>query len=234
MQKEKKLVAFIGSRRGHNSNGERVIREFLELEYWKDYSVTIISANELQIKQCQGCNQCFQQGYCVYDKLDDMGEIKEKLIDADLILVYSPVFVHNVNAATKNFIDRIAAWTHIFRLIGKRVIVCSGSSGNGDEFVIAYLRKVMISMGACVIGQLIIHTDKKDYSNEYEQLIQRVKNSYERPDSCKIASWQNELFHVYKEIYMGRNDLYEARYWEENRMFDYSNFKEFFYARLLQ
>lgn len=39
----------------------------------------------------------------------------------------SPVYMHNVSSGMKNFLDRIAYWSHIFALRGKNAMVIASA-----------------------------------------------------------------------------------------------------------
>lgn len=227
---KKKVFAFIGSERGKNSVEYKYLKEFLELDYWSSFDIEITTSKDVNLKNCIGCTNCFTKGQCSI-KDDDMEEIKKKMVEADVIIISSPVYVHNVSAATKNLIDRIGYWSHIYKLIGKRVIVCSCSGGNGDNFIIAYLKKVFLAMGSYIAGELRL-CDGNDYKEDYENVIESLKKSFENPRSCKVASIQNEFFNGFQKKYLDVKAGAEAEYWRVNGLQDYNSFREFFYDNL--
>jgi multimeric flavodoxin WrbA len=67
--------------------------------------VEIISLQNLEIQPCDGCDGCQNgQGGCVID--DDMQEIYPILIEADAIVIGTPVYWYNMTAQMKACIDR--------------------------------------------------------------------------------------------------------------------------------
>jgi multimeric flavodoxin WrbA len=56
------------------------------------------------IKPCDGCGVCFKTGECHIK--DDMGEVSEKLLEAEGIIFGSPVYFYNITAQGKAVIDR--------------------------------------------------------------------------------------------------------------------------------
>ncbi len=65
--------------------------------------------HRMNIQPCDGCNTCESMidGYCIIH--DDMQILYPKLIEADAVLIASPVYWFNVSAQTKLLIDRIHA-----------------------------------------------------------------------------------------------------------------------------
>ena len=67
-----------------------------------------IIIRDLQIAPCNSCGGCWEKGDCVID--DDMQKIYPKLVDADGIIVASPIYFMGVSAQLKAFIDRCQAF----------------------------------------------------------------------------------------------------------------------------
>ena len=62
---------------------------------------------------CTGCYYCREHaGKCVFN--DDMGELLQKIIDCDVLVLSSPVYFYSICAQLKAVIDRtVARWTEI-------------------------------------------------------------------------------------------------------------------------
>lgn len=58
-----------------------------------------------KINYCQGCGACYSLGKCCPQK-DDMEEILEKMISADVIVLATPVYFYTMDAQMKTLIDR--------------------------------------------------------------------------------------------------------------------------------
>jgi len=58
----------------------------------------------LNIKGCIGCGHCDTQSTCIFD--DDMTPLYERVIQAERIVIGSPIYFYTVTAQTKAFIDR--------------------------------------------------------------------------------------------------------------------------------
>jgi len=210
--KEKKVTCFIASMRGTNSREYEVLSPFLQ-ELKISNKVELIMANQIILNHCCGCCQCFECGVCPQDNLDDMGEIKRKLIESDIIIISSPVYIHHISGIMKDFIDRIAYWSHVFELLAKRIIVCSATETTGNEYVIAYIKKVFQTFGGYVVGEISINKFINDYSNSFSETVNNIKLSYEFPDKCKTSSFQEGQFATLKDKHLNGGNTYEAIEW---------------------
>ena len=56
------------------------------------------------INYCRGCGICNSTHKCVQN--DDMAELNDKMVKADVIALASPVYLYTVDAQLKKFIDR--------------------------------------------------------------------------------------------------------------------------------
>ena len=58
----------------------------------------------MNIGYCRGCGACNTTHKCV--QKDDMAEILDKMVDADAIVLSTPVYFYSVDGQMKTFIDR--------------------------------------------------------------------------------------------------------------------------------
>ncbi len=72
-------------------------------------STESVYLNGLNIKPCQGCYACQEENSkgCVIK--DDMQDLYSKVIDADALIIASPVYWFTMSAQTKIFMDRCMA-----------------------------------------------------------------------------------------------------------------------------
>ena len=108
----KKVLILSGSpRKGGNS--DLLCGEFLRGAIEAGHDVEKIRVAEKKIGYCSGCYYCQKSGG-VCAKKDDMAEILQKIIDADVIVFASPVYFYSVDAQLKTLIDRtVARWTEV-------------------------------------------------------------------------------------------------------------------------
>ncbi|MDR1489438.1 MAG: NAD(P)H-dependent oxidoreductase [Desulfovibrio sp.] len=97
------ILVVNGSPRAENSNSMQLTRAFLD---GADYGAEIITVTKLRIKPCLGCFACWQKtpGQCAIK--DDMAEVLNKIIAADMIIWSFPLYYFSLPGALKNFIDR--------------------------------------------------------------------------------------------------------------------------------
>ena len=108
----KKVLILSGSpRKGGNS--DTLCDEFAKGALEAGNEVEKIRVAEKNISPCKGCYFCRKhKGKCALN--DDMGEILQKIIDADVLVLASPVYFYSVCAQLKAVIDRtVARWTEI-------------------------------------------------------------------------------------------------------------------------
>ncbi|MCF8070391.1 MAG: flavodoxin family protein [Desulfobacterales bacterium] len=100
-------------------------------------SVESIYLNGLNLKPCQGCYTCKKKDSkgCAVD--DDMQDIYPKVIEADALIIASPVYWFNMSAQIKIFLDRCYALYNNNQdenpLSGKKIAIAM-SYGDKDAF----------------------------------------------------------------------------------------------------
>ena len=101
-----KVLGILGSpRRGGNS--EILLKAFLEGAAGAGAEVEEINLRDFKISPCLEIYHCFKDGTCPIK--DDMREIYDKLLEADVVALASPVFFYGVTAQAKAMIDRTQA-----------------------------------------------------------------------------------------------------------------------------
>lgn len=103
-----KILLINGSPKGGGSNSLRLSQAFLKgfRSAVPEAEVERVDLCDKTIQPCRGCFCCWNKtpGRCVID--DDMAEILEKRIQADLVVWSFPLYFFNVPGPLKNFIDR--------------------------------------------------------------------------------------------------------------------------------
>ena len=151
----KKALALIGSNQGkHSCTAQFAERIFSEAQKLCDtpFEVEIITTDQLRLEYCQGCCLCFRECICPTDLIDDMPVLKQKLREADFIILGSPVYAHQVSGQMKTIIDRLSYWLHLMPLAGKPGIAISTTAGTGEMEILNYLIKMMLPMGLKPVG----------------------------------------------------------------------------------
>lgn len=98
-----KILAINGSHRA-GQNTAKLLSLALGEAQARGAETELVELSELNIEYCSGCNRCLGKPMCSID--DDMTQLKEKMLEADGIILGSPDYFSNVTARTKCFIDR--------------------------------------------------------------------------------------------------------------------------------
>ncbi len=98
-----KCTLFLGSAR-KNGNTEILLQQIIKGIASKSGEITLFRLAELDIHPCIGCGSCEKTGNCVFQ--DDMNAIYQSIIEADRIVIGSPIYFYHLTAQTKCFIDR--------------------------------------------------------------------------------------------------------------------------------
>jgi len=96
-----KVLAICGSPR-KEGNTEIMLKEALKGAEEEGAEAELITLAEKRIEYCLGCDDCKYP--CVIR--DDMDEIYKKMINADIIILGTPVYWCTLSGLLKNFIDR--------------------------------------------------------------------------------------------------------------------------------
>jgi multimeric flavodoxin WrbA len=101
-----RIVGFMGSpRQKHNT--AVLVGEVLQGAKEQGADIQVYDLNELNISGCQACMTCKSEDACALD--DDMGRLYEEVLQADGVVIGSPVYMWQMSAQTKLFVDRLFA-----------------------------------------------------------------------------------------------------------------------------
>ncbi|MHB9073315.1 MAG: NAD(P)H-dependent oxidoreductase [Desulfobaccales bacterium] len=124
--------------------GQHLSQAGLELEE--------IFLSQHQIGFCTGCATCLETGSCWLR--DDYKSVVRSVLEADAVILASPVYFFNVTAQMKAFLDRSLGYGHRPRRDWKPGLALSVSAGHGETWVADYLGRVMRAFGAYAVGKL--------------------------------------------------------------------------------
>ena len=100
-----RIVVLVGSVR-RDGNTELLAKAFAE-GAGKHHEVELVSVADYRINPCRGCNYCYtsEGNRCIQQ--DDMPAIYEKLRQADMVVIASPVYFYGISAQLKTLVDRL-------------------------------------------------------------------------------------------------------------------------------
>lgn len=107
----KKVLILSGSpRKGGNS--DILCDQFMKGAEESGNEVEKIRVAEKNIGYCRACYACRGTGVCIIK--DDVADILQKMIEADVLVLASPVYFYSIDAQLKALIDRtVARWTEV-------------------------------------------------------------------------------------------------------------------------
>ena len=135
----KKVLILSGSPR-KSGNSDLLCDEFMRGAQESGNQVEKIRVAEKKIGFCSACYYCRQSGG-VCAKKDDMAEILQKMIDADVIVLSSPVYFYSIDAQLKAVIDRtVARWTEVKNKEFYYIVTCADEERESQERTIECFR----------------------------------------------------------------------------------------------
>ena len=104
---KKILILSSSPRRGGNS--DTLCDKFMQGAIEAGNNVEKIFLKDKKINYCTGCGLCTISNFTRCSQDDDMKEILDKMIEADVIVMATPVYFYTMCAQMKTLIDRCCA-----------------------------------------------------------------------------------------------------------------------------
>ena len=174
-----KIIGIVGSpRRGGNT--EILVKEALKAVAEKEIETELITLAGKEIKPCDGCRQCRDKKIDCHIK-DDLQPIFQKMLEADGIILATPVYVGSATAQTKALIDRVAYLSlakdrPLENKVGAPIVVGRRA---GQDFTFAQLLLFFFVTGMVIPGttywSIAFGRDKGEVIQD-EEGINTVKN----------------------------------------------------------
>jgi multimeric flavodoxin WrbA len=125
----KHVVAINGSSK--NANTHRLISEIANVLAVHQIHVTVINLGDYKIDDCIGCELCIRKTSSCFQK-GGAQTILSKLVEADGIILASPVYLMHITGKLKSLIDKTASWVHRPPMVGKPALVVATTAGSAD------------------------------------------------------------------------------------------------------
>ena len=100
-----KIVVLLGSMR-KGGNTDLLVQAFVNGAI-QNNEIEVVAVADYRVKPCIGCNACFTSDENKCFQTDDMNRIYEKLRNADVLVIASPVYFYGISAELKAMIDRL-------------------------------------------------------------------------------------------------------------------------------
>ncbi len=134
----KNVLILSGSpRKGGNS--DLLCDEFMRGATEAGHKVTKINVADKRIAPCRACYACKGTGKCAIK--DDMADILQTMIDADVLVLASPVYFYSIDAQLKALIDRtVARWLEVKNKEFYYIATCADEERASIETTLACFR----------------------------------------------------------------------------------------------
>ncbi|TAJ45339.1 flavodoxin family protein [Methanofollis fontis] len=98
------VLAVAGSPRRHGNSETLLDRVIASMAAEEGIEVEKVALSEVTVHPCKGCNACERLNRCV--QRDDLDWLGQRLLDADCVLLSSPIYCMGICAQVKALIDR--------------------------------------------------------------------------------------------------------------------------------
>ncbi len=228
-----KVFALVGSpRRG---NTWRLVELFCTIltRFAGSLDYIIKRVDDFHIDFCDGCQRCIIEASKCHIE-DDLDLVKGYIEKSDLFILASPVYLHNVSAQLKKFLDRTASWCHRPPFLGKYSVVVATTAGSGLLEVLKFLRGIVTSWGMICLAEIgaIMPTDefldKEKVETMLENVAIRIIRIVRREAKPRITAEDIVNFKHWKFKILEASQYlpHDYEYWRTNKLLD----REYYYV----
>ena len=207
-----KILTIIGSprKKGNSYQAARKLED--EMKKKGNYEFEYLFLKDTHLEACKGCFNCVSRGIEFCPLKDDREMIQQKMNEADGLVLVSPVYVMNVTALMKNFIDRVAYLCHRPLYHGKKAVVLSTTGGIGAKETLNYMETIAEAWGYKVAGKCGLITApwpptsglKKKNSTNLEKSAQKFDESLKsieaKSDEIKVGFKDYMSFRIFQTV----------------------------------
>jgi len=224
-----KIIAINSSHRT-NGNTEKLIKR---IEYYIkemaargniDLEYEYIALADLDLHICRGCRICFDKGEDKCPLKDDLLVLRDKLLEADGIILGSPVYVEDVNSIMKNWIDRMAFNCHRPAFFEKTAIIISTSGAGSSNHTLRTMKNALTTWGFHLAGQNKFRMGALMKENEVvlncskgaEKLAGKLISSLEKGKQLRPTFYSLIVFIVQQKCWQKaerKKDTIDYEYW---------------------
>lgn len=167
-------------------NNYNLINICLESFNQNNDTTEIVQLSDLQIENCKSCYSCKKNNsQCIIN--DDMTILSKKILESDLLIISTPIYMWQITGLTKSFMERLYPLYHFDKpseLKGKKLILFFTQATADSKMFEAYFEQVkssMIFLGFDVIDVVIIPEvrDINDYK-KHPHTLDKIANFSDR------------------------------------------------------
>lgn len=182
------------------------------------HELDFCNINDYDIKACTGCENCMRNGTCIIK--DEAHILLDKMIEADGIIIGTPIHLRQISGALKLLIDRACSWYHRSPIAGKAIYFVSTTQVTGSKEAMTYLRDLSVQWGTIYTGSLsrtLFSMDKEIKSSEFDRFIKYLDQNnrrYHRPSFKEIMEFNTQKVLAEQVLPLDKS------YWEEKGYLD--------------
>lgn len=162
-----KITILNGSPRT-NGNTAGMVKTFRESAEAAGHTVTVFEVCKMDVKGCKACEYCHGKGQGKCIQKDDMQEIYESLQDANMLVLASPIYYHNMSAQLKCVIDRFYSALYPTAPDSLKKVAMFLSSGDSNMY-----EGAKFSYDGDFLGYLGLE-DEGIYTNHDRNVLERI------------------------------------------------------------
>ncbi len=236
-----KILICVGSyRKGGNTDRlVNLIKAHMQAEadrHQTALELETLYLGHLAIAPCRGCRACFDRGEDKCPLKDDLLSVKDKMRQADGLLIASPVYVDDVSGITKTWIDRLAHLCHRPEFAGKcaYLLATVGSSPTGHALDTLYL--ALSTWGFHIVGRAgfkmgaLMPTEEAQ--KRHDALAEKIARGLFQEIHQRRFLYPTfralVTFQIYQQVWRKASpDQLDYRYWSEQGWLD--SRRDFYY-----
>lgn len=225
-----KVLTIMGT--AHKGNTRAVVDLFLkEFENGKNEFDEVILPNDFN-KICLGCANCILKGEEKCPHFNEVNSIFEKIENADLIILATPVFVGSCSGAMKTLLDHFAYMWLVHRpkesMFNKVGLIITSAGGSGVKQTVNLLKLNLFYLGVPTIynygvttmkmgGNYCDYKNKEKIKNEVRKKAKKIKKSLE---IRKVGFKSKFFFNLFKMTQKNGWNKVDVDYWKEKGWLD--------------
>ncbi len=175
------VMALLGSPRD-NGNTATLLKSVVSgLSTAEGVTVEQIKLDDLEIRACTNCDSCrsTEDRFCIF--LDDMQPLYQKFIDADAVILASPIYWWSISAQLKLFIDRLYGLDpeknpHYFK--GKKIVLiltyADEDPNSGAELTINMFREITAYTEMDLV-EILRYSSKNQHVRERPEILEEAQ-----------------------------------------------------------
>ncbi len=211
-----KLLGLSGSPRGEQSRTVRLVNAVMNGGADAGASYEVVDVCSLDLAFCLGCGVCYASGACIHT--DEFPLLFEKMMEADGIVLGSPVYINSVTAQLKLVLDRLADAIHCQMFDGKYGCSVATAGGSHAQEVVEYQNSVLQILGATTVGGVgvVLGPDptilKLAENQAYDlgtNLVEAIRNKTKYPDQEAVHFGMKERM---RALVMANQDIWTHEY----------------------